>query len=84
MSADDKSTAAVAGPALSDGLGPLPEVVRRADNHYSGEGLADAVRAYAAAAVAAERERCALIAGDNYGWVDGLYFDNLADAIRGA
>ena len=41
----------------------LPEIVQRADAHYSGEGLADAVRAYAAAAVAAEREqwiaRCA-------------------------
>ena len=44
---------------MSKKLGPLPRIVKRADGHYSGEGLADAVRAYAAAEVAKERERIA-------------------------
>lgn len=29
-----------------------------------------------------ERERCANIASGNYGWVNGVYFDDLEDAIR--
>jgi hypothetical protein len=53
---DETKPAADAGP-VDLALGPLPEVVRRADHHYNSEGLAGAVRAYAAAAVAAERER---------------------------
>jgi hypothetical protein len=46
---------------MTDTLPPLPAIVQRADAHYSGEGLADAVRAYALAVVQAERERCAKI-----------------------
>ena len=34
---------------------PLPPIVERADEHYHGEGLADAVHAHAAA-VSAERD----------------------------
>lgn len=32
---------------------PLPELVTRADEHYKNEGLAETVRAYALAAIAA-------------------------------
>ena len=28
-------------------------------------------------------ERCALIVAGNYGWVNGTYYDDLADAVRG-
>jgi hypothetical protein len=66
--------------ALSDGLGPLPEpykkvrIVEDADypidlHLYSPEQM----RAYATAAVAAERERCAdaVRATPTHTWVDG-------------
>lgn len=38
---------------MNNELPPLPDIVLRADGHYNGEGLADAVRAYAEQAVAA-------------------------------
>jgi len=36
---------------------PLPPIVERADEHYHGEGLADAVHAHAAAVTAAKDAR---------------------------
>lgn len=38
---------------MNNELPPLPDIVQRADAHYAGEGLADAVRTYAAAVAAA-------------------------------
>lgn len=46
---------------------PLPDIIIRADAHYQGEGLADAVRAYGDARAAEQRERDAQIC-------DGLVF----------
>lgn len=34
------------------------------------------------AAVAAERDACAEKVTGNYGWVNGVYFDDLGDAVR--
>lgn len=30
-----------------------------------------------------EQEQCAAIVAGNYGWVNGVYYDDLADAVRG-
>jgi hypothetical protein len=70
---------------MTDTMPPLPAIVQRADAHYSGEGLADAVRAYALAAMQAERERCAAILDANAQCCDGLtaeLFASNAAAIR--
>jgi len=40
-------------------LPPLPDIVKRAAHHYAGEGLENAVRAYATAAALLEREAIA-------------------------
>lgn len=71
---------------MDSDLPPLPAIVERANKHYAGEGLADAVLAYAAAAVAAERERCARIVEtqDTNGDYVGGWFELLAAAIRGS
>lgn len=45
--------------------------------------LRQALDAAVSAAVAAEREQCAAIVAGNYGWVNGTYYDDLADAVRG-
>ena len=29
-----------------------------------------------------EQEQCAAIVAGNYGWVNGVYYDDLADAVR--
>jgi hypothetical protein len=47
-----------------DDLPPLPKLLLAADNHYSGEGLADKVRAWGLAAIAAhdaKREKILLV-----------------------
>jgi len=61
-------------------LGPLPdaEPVRNNHPHYT----ADQMRAYAAAEVAKERERCAQWVRDNY--QDHANIDSLCEAIRSA
>ena len=72
---------------MSDEQKPLPAIVLRADRHYTGEGLADAVRAYVDAAVAAERARCAQIVQENAYASNGVMRITLqsnADAIRQA
>lgn len=69
MTTDSKSAAAVAGPVLSDGLGPLPPCTRVVEYNtakgYSFDAYtAEQMLSYAAAAVAAERERCVRYAND--------------------
>lgn len=62
-------------------LGPLPKPRWPARGGYDAAFDEEQMRAYARTAIAAERARCALIAGDNYGWVNGRYFDSLDEAI---
>lgn len=84
--ADGTPTPSTAG-AATDQQSPLPETsytLASGGSFTWMKGWSERqVRQYAAQERAAERERCAQIAGDNYGWVAGSYFDNLADAIRG-
>ena len=68
--------------ASTVGLGPLPEVVRHADHHYHGEGLAAAVLAYAAKAVAAERERIASLWAGCYTDAEGHGRVDIGASIR--
>ena len=42
----------------------------------------DEMVAFALEAVKAEREACAKKVSGNYGWIHGVYFDDLGDALR--
>lgn len=69
-------------------LPPLPEYAHEFRPRWPGDegGFSGAqMRAYAAAAVAAERERCARIVErqDTYGDPVGCWFETLAAKIRG-
>jgi len=55
---------------------PLPPIVERADEHYHGEGLADAVHAHAAAVSAAKDARIKVLE-------DALWAADLAFAEHG-
>ena len=59
---------------------------QRGATHDTKDGRAqcalEAVRSCVRLAVAAEREACAAKVSRNYGWVNGVYFDNLADVLR--
>ena len=65
MTTDNTNAAAVAGPAFSEGLGPLPPLPTPSDPHRVGAQIcafnAADMEAYAIEAVAAECERCAQI-----------------------
>lgn len=67
-------------PAVAEAL-PLPEA-RKPDEHGAGWFTAGQMRAYAATAVAAERERCAGIAR-KYGRADGSSAQQIAAEILG-
>lgn len=54
------------------------------DDGMSDRALWECAQYFWQAGAQHERERIAKKVEGNYGWVDGVYFDDLGDAVRGA